>query len=94
MSYGQAKTTFIAYTISVLYDQIKCTCNGLMIFMVFHSTTMEPCVVWEFPSPPTGDLDCRDVIIQKPCIVEAQPTGNYANEIASRSRWDSPIQLS
>ena len=27
---------------------------------VRHSTTMEPCVVWKFPSPPTGDLDCRD----------------------------------
>ena len=33
----------------------------------------------EFPSPPIGDIDCRDVIIQKPCIVGAQPTGNYAN---------------
>ena len=30
---------------------------------------MEPCIVWEFPSPPIGDLDCRDVINEKPCIV-------------------------
>ena len=36
------------------------------------TTTMEPGVVWEFPSPPIGVIDCRDVIIQKPCIVGAQ----------------------
>ena len=46
----------------------------------FHnSTTMEPCVVWKFPSPPIGSPDCRDVMIEKPCVVGAQPTGNYAN---------------
>ena len=44
-----------------------------------YSTTMEPCIVWEFPSLPIGDPDCRDVIIEKPCVVRAQPTGNYAN---------------
>ena len=27
------------------------------------------------PFPPKGDLDCRDVIVEKPCIVGAQPTG-------------------
>ena len=26
-----------------------------------------------------GDLGCRDVVIEKPCIVGAQPAGNYAN---------------
>ena len=53
--------------------------NFQLCSIILHSTTMEPCVVWEFPSPPIGDLDCRDVIIQKPCIVGAQSTGNYAN---------------
>ena len=27
------------------------------------------------PLPPKGELDCRDVIVEKPCIVGAQPTG-------------------
>ena len=50
------------------------------------STTMQPCVVWEFPSLPIiRYLDCQGVIIEKPCIVGAQPTSNYANMIASRS---------
>ena len=31
------------------------------------------------PSPPIGVIDCRDVIIQKPCIVGAQPSGVYGN---------------
>ena len=39
---------------------------------------MESCVVWEFPSPSIGDPNCRDVIIKKPCIFGAYPTGNYA----------------
>ena len=26
----------------------------------WYSTTMELCVVWEFPSPPIGDSNCRD----------------------------------
>ena len=46
---------------------------------IARSTTMEPCVVWEFPSSPIGDPDCRDVIIEKRCVVGTQPTGNYAN---------------
>ena len=58
-----------------------------MYFILPHSTTMEPCVVWEFPSPPIGDPDCRDVINEKPCIVGAQPTGNYANSSSSSSRY-------
>ena len=41
--------------------------------MFADSTTMEPFVVWEFTSPPIGDPDCRDFIIEKPNIVEAQP---------------------
>ena len=49
-------------------------------FIVGHSSTMEPCVVWEFPFPPIGDPDCHDVINEKPCIVGAQPMGNYANK--------------
>ena len=28
---------------------------------------------------PIGGLDWRDDIIEKPCIVGAQPTGKYAN---------------
>ena len=56
-----------------------------------HSTMMEPCVVWEFPSLPIGDSDCCDVIIEKPCIVGAQPTGDYTKidtvTIASGIPW-------
>ena len=55
---------------------------------------MEPCVVWEFPSRPVGDSDCCDVIIKKPCVVGAQPTGNYANQIGRDRHGDSPIRLS
>ena len=43
---------------------------------ITNPSTMEPGVIWEFPSPPIGDLDCRDVIIQKPCIAGAQPAVN------------------
>ena len=43
--------------------------------MAWHSTTMELWEVWEFPSPPIGDPDCCDVIIGKPYIVGARPTG-------------------
>ena len=47
--------------------------------IINQSTTIEPHVVWESPSPPIEDPDCRDVIIEKPCIVGAQPTCNYTN---------------
>ena len=50
-----------------------------------YSTTMEPCVAWEFPSPPIGDPAYRDVTIEKPCVVGAQPTDDYLNYRASRS---------
>ena len=76
---------------------IMMMCNhrapGLRGYVDMHSTTMEPCVVWEFPFPPIEDPDCRDVIIEKPCIVGAQPTGNYANYIASRSPRGFPDSI-
>ena len=46
--------------------------------IIHHFTTMDPCVVWELPSRPMGDTDCRDIIFEKPYIVGAQPTVNYA----------------
>ena len=55
---------------------------------------MEPCVVCEFPSPPIGDPDCRDVIIEKVCVVGAQPTGDYANYIGHDRHGNSPLRLS
>ena len=33
---------------------------------IYHSTTMNPCVVWILLFPPIGEPDCRDVIIRKP----------------------------
>ena len=53
--------------------------------LIFHSTAMEPCILWEFPSPSIWDPDCRDVIIGKLCIVGAQPKGNNGNQILLRS---------
>ena len=35
---------------------------------------MGPCVVWEFLSPPIGEPDYRNIIIDKPCVVGARRT--------------------
>ena len=39
---------------------------------------MELCIFWELPSPPIGDPNSSEIIIEKPCIEGAEPMGNYA----------------
>ena len=51
----------------------KLVCDSETIHKNF---TMEPCIVWEYLSLPIGEPDCRNIIIEKPCVEGAQHTGN------------------
>ena len=57
--------------------------TGLYLYIVdikigdneeYYFTTMEVYVVWGVSSPLIGELNCRNVIVQKSCFVEAQPS--------------------
>ena len=51
---------------------------------------MEPSVVWGLSPLAVGGLDCRDVIVEKPCIAGAQPRVNVLLHIPSQSPWGFP----
>ena len=40
------------------------------------------------PFPPIGELNCRDVIVEKPSIVGAQPTGKCYKILRHNHRGD------
>ena len=46
-----------------------------------------------FPSPPVRELDCRDVIVEKPSILGAKNTGKCSKYSLTMAKGISPIQL-
>ena len=62
--------------VPVQHNHVFSWCDSKIRMYNCISTTIWPCVVCESPSPPMGEPDCCDIILEKPCILGAQPTGN------------------